>query len=191
MADLKPVKSEFDTVTGVSTTARPIRRTLSDLNGYFNDGAAYQAAISAGDSTRYEYFDMGVPQSPGNVAYGTTSVRPGRIGDEYFMTKGHFHAVIDTAEVYYCLSGKGGMMMESPEGDVVWQKMAPGDVVYVPGRWAHRSFNTSEEDPFVVFFAFPGRAGHDYGSIRRRGFRKLVVERDGRPSLIDNPRWIA
>ena len=105
------------------------------------------------------------------------------------MTKGHFHTVIDTAEVYYCLRGHGYMMMETPEGETQWLEFLPGKAVYVPGRWAHRSINVHPTEPLVTFFAFPGNAGHDYGTIESKGFRKLMVERDGKPTVIDNPRW--
>ena len=189
MTGMTPTKFDFDTVTGASRTARPIVRRLSSLKGYFRDAAAFDAAVADGDPLVYEYFDMGVPETSGDVAYGTTSIKPGKIGDEYFMTKGHFHTVLDTAEIYYCLSGHGGMMMETPEGDVEWREMKAGDAVYVPGRWAHRSVNVSATEPFVLFFAFPGHAGHDYGTIATKGFRKLMVERDGRPVMVDNERW--
>ena len=41
----------------------------------------------------------------------------------------------------------------------------------------------------MTFFAYPGNAGHDYGTIETQGFRKLVVERDGQMAIVDNPRW--
>jgi glucose-6-phosphate isomerase len=189
MADMMPIVVDFDLRSGLSRIKETIRRPLSKLAGYFHDRAAFDAAVAAADPLVYEYFDMGVPETEGNVAYGTTAIYPGKVGDEYFMTKGHFHTVLDTAEVYYCLRGHGGMLMETPEGKVEWREMTPGTAVYVPGRWAHRSVNLSATEPFVMFFAFPGHAGHDYGTIETRGFRKLVVERDGKPALVDNPRW--
>ena len=67
-------------------------------------------------------------------------------------------------------------------------RLEPGKMVYVPKRYAHRSINTGNE-PLVTFFAFRGDAGHDYGTIEQKGFRKLVVERDGKPEIIDNPKW--
>lgn len=189
MTLMMPLSVDFDVRTGQSSTREPIRRPLSTLKGYFHDRAAFDAAMSDGDPMVYEYFDMGVPETVGNVAYGTTILQPGRIGDEYYMTKGHFHTVLDTAEVYYCLSGHGGMMMETPDGDVEWREMKTGTCVYVPGYWAHRSINVSATEPFVLFFAFPGHAGHDYGTIATRGFRKLLVDRGGVPTLVDNPNW--
>ena len=104
------------------------------------------------------------------------------------MTKGHFHAVIDTAEVYYGCQGQGLMVMETPEGDWAVEELRPGKVLYVPPRWAHRSVNTGRED-LVFFFVYPGHAGHDYGTIEQQGFHKLVVEENQRPKIIDNPRW--
>lgn len=103
------------------------------------------------------------------------------------MTRGHFHSVLEAAEVYCCLSGQGLMLMESPEGDWEVQELAPGHAVHVPGRYAHRSINISPSEPLVTFFAFPGNAGHDYGTIEQRGFVKIVIERNGAPELIDNP----
>ncbi len=189
MTLMMPTSVDFDVRTGKSSTREPVRRPLSTLKGYFLDRAAFDAALSDSDPMVYEYFDMGVPETAGNVAYGTTILRPGRIGDEYYLTKGHFHTVLDTAEVYYCLSGHGGMMMETPDGDVEWREMTAGTCVYVPGCWAHRAINVSDTEPFVLFFAFPGHAGHDYGTIATRGFRKRLVDRGGMPTLVDNPNW--
>ena len=106
------------------------------------------------------------------------------------MTKGHFHAILETGEVYYCLGGRGRMVMETPEGDWHVAEMIPGSVVYVPPRWAHRTVNTSDAQDLVLFWVFPANAGHDYGSIERQGFRKRVVAREGVVAVEDNPRWL-
>lgn len=189
VANVKSTLIDFDLVSGLSARKEPIRRPLSKMKGMFHDAAAFDAELKKGDRLIYEFHDMGVPETSGDVAYGTSITYPGKIGDEYHMTKGHFHTVLDTAEVYYCLRGHGVMMMESPEGAVEVQELRKGQAVYVPGRYAHRSINIGSDEPFITFFAFPGHAGHDYGTIETKGFRKLVVERDGKPVLIDNPRW--
>ena len=107
------------------------------------------------------------------------------------MTKGHFHAVLDTAEIYYCLRGQGVMVMETPEGEWAVEHLQPHRVLYVPPRWAHRSVNTDPNEDLVSFFIYPGNAGHDYGSIEAHGFRKIVQERGGAPQIVDNPRWVS
>ncbi|AQW54806.1 MULTISPECIES: glucose-6-phosphate isomerase [Streptomyces] len=182
------VVTDFSLVTGLSQSKKPLQRRISAMAGMYADQEAARR-LAEEDVLVYEFFDMGVPQSPGEVAYGTSITYPGKVGDEYFMTKGHFHSVLDTAEIYYCLRGRGLMMMENPEGDVQWEEFTPGKGVYVPGRYAHRSINTSPDEPLITFFAFPGHAGHDYGTIESKGFRKIVVERDGAPAVVDNPKW--
>lgn len=179
----------LDLITGLIMGSEPMRRTLSYMKNMFNDKAAYDKMLAVGDKLIYEFYDLGIPATEMELACGSSIVHPGKVGDEYFMTKGHFHEVLETAEVYYCVSGQGMMLMESPEGDCEVQEFVPGAAVYVPGRYAHRSINTSPNQKLITFFAFRGDAGHDYGTIEKNGFRKLVVEKNGKPVVVDNPRW--
>ncbi len=181
----------FDLGTGkIPESVRiPLQRRLSNLSGIFSDQGELDKMIREDDRLVYEFYDMGMPETEGDLAFGTSIVYPGKVGNEYFMTKGHFHTILDTAEVYYCLAGHGVMMMEDPEGTVEYQEMRPGEAVYVPGRFAHRSVNISSSETLVTFFVFRADAGHDYGSIEQKGFRKLVIEKDGTYAVADNPRW--
>ena len=166
-----------------------VTRTLSALRGQFSDGEAYAAALARGDAPLYDVYELARPAVAGELLHGLSVVHPGKVGDEYYMTKGHFHAELATAEIYYCLRGRGLMVMETPEGMWAVEPLAPGKVLYVLPRWAHRSVNTGADEDLVTFFVYPGNAGHDYGMIERQGFRKLVVEREGTPCVIDNPHW--
>lgn len=168
-----------------------IVRTLSDMRGQYADTHAYEAMLRQGDLILYEVYEMRRPAQIGELSHGLSIVHPGKVGDEYFMTKGHFHAVVEAAEVYYCLRGEGMLLMETPEGDWAVEELRPGRVVYVPPRWAHRSINTGSYEDLITFFVYPSHAGHDYGTIERHGFRKRVIERNGRPAIVDNPRWRA
>ena len=189
MENLVSTLTDFDLTTGLSQSRKPLQRFLSNMKGIFSDEAALVAAVEKENKLVYEFFDMGVPHSEKEIAYGTSITYPGKVGDEYFMTKGHFHTVLDTAEVYYCLRGHGYMLMENPEGDWEAQELQPGKALYVPARYAHRSINVSATEPLITFFAFPGNAGHDYSTIETQGYRKLLVERDGKPTFVDNPKW--
>jgi glucose-6-phosphate isomerase len=187
--DLKSMAVMFDLASGLSPDVPSIRRKLSGMAGMFADSRAWEEAVAAQDPLVYEFYDLGRPEAASEIAFGTSITYPGKIGDEYFMTKGHFHTVLETAEVYYCLRGNGFMLMESPEGEWEAREFKPGVAVYIPPRYAHRSVNASASQPLVTFFAFRGDAGHDYGTIETKGFRKLIVERDGKPAIVDNPRW--
>ena len=166
-----------------------IIRKLSSMRGQYLDQPAYLKMLAEDDQVLYEVYEIERPEVAGELLHGISIVHPGKVGQEYFMTKGHFHIVLDTAEVYHCLKGEGFMVMESPEGDWAVEVLCPGRVLYVPPRWAHRSVNTSPDGDLVTFFVYPGNSGHDYGTIELQGFRKLVIEEAGEPTLIDNPRW--
>ena len=180
---------DFSLLDGLSKTAESSKRFLSNVAGMFYDGDAADGMLKESDPLVYEFYELGAPEDAGDIAFGSSITYPGKVGREFFMTKGHFHTVLETAEVYFCLSGEGGMIFENPEGDITFEEFKPGIAVYVPQRFAHRSVNTGSE-PLVTFFAFRGDAGHDYGTIETKGYRKLVVEKDGGYELIDNPKWI-
>jgi hypothetical protein len=94
-----------------------IQRKLSSLRGQFLDSAAYEKMITVEDTLVYEVYEIHRPEVAGEVLSGISIVHPGRVGNEFFMTKGHFHTVLETAEIYMCLKGEGFMVMETPEGE--------------------------------------------------------------------------
>lgn len=179
---------DFDLKTGLSTMMDTGKRYLSQMKGMFADDAAFDADCDGQDPLVYEFHSMPVPEHEGDLAFGCSIVYPGKVGNEYYFTKGHFHTILETAEVYYCLAGHGYMLMENPEGDWLAMELEAGKLVYVPKRYAHRSICVGSE-PLRTFFVFRADAGHDYGSIETKGYRKLMVEVDGKPAIIDNPKW--
>ena len=134
MSDLKPFVLDFDLLTGRcdSGKVQPSCRRVSNLLTQFADEEAAKKLIAEGDPLLYEFYELELPEEPGVLRFGSTRLYPGKVGNEYFMTKGHFHTILDTSEIYYTLSGHGMMMMETPEGDVDCKEMNPGDALYVP-----------------------------------------------------------
>jgi glucose-6-phosphate isomerase len=167
-----------------------IVRRLSELRGIFNNREAYEAALAEKDRIVYEIYEQNRPQVEGELLHGLSIIHPGKIGDEFHMTKGHFHKKLATAEIYYCLMGEGRMIMETPEGNWAVEELVPHRVLYVPPRWAHRSVNTSTDQDLLTFFVYPADAGHDYITIEKRGFQKRVIARNGEPLVVENPDWI-
>ena len=166
-----------------------IKRNLSKMSGQYLDQAAFDKKLADEDSLLYEVYEIKRPEVAGEILHGISIVHPGKVGEEYYMTKGHYHTVLETSEVYYCLKGQGYMVMETQDGEWAVEPFKPQSILYVPPRWAHRSVNSGEDD-LVFFFVYPGNAGHDYGSIEKQGFRKLIIQKDGHPYIIDNPRWL-
>jgi glucose-6-phosphate isomerase len=151
-----------------------IERRASSLRGAFADEAMLAALIDGGDPVVYEVLQYDVPEERGQLVCCTTVIQPGTVGDEYFMTKGHFHAERGTGEVYVGLAGRGRLLLMTEDGARAELAMERGTVAYVPPYWAHRTVNTGGE-PFVFFAVYPGEAGHDYGTIESTGFPQRVV----------------
>lgn len=166
-----------------------IQRRLSAMKDQYLDQKAVSARLADDDTLLYEVYELRRPTAAGELQHGISIVHPGLVGNEYNMTKGHFHEVLETGEIYYCLKGHGFMVMETPEGEWAVEELYPGRVLYVLPRWAHRSVNASLEEDLITFFVYPGNAGHDYGTIEQQGFRKLVVAGETGPDIVDNPRW--
>jgi len=77
-----------------------IERRLADMAGMYADADAERAAIAAGDPLVYEVFQHDMPEHPGELVVCTTRLYPGRVGDEYFMTKGHYHRIRERQQQY-------------------------------------------------------------------------------------------
>ncbi len=167
-----------------------ITRHLSAMKGQFHDRDVYHDVLDGADVLLYEVYEIRRPEVPGELLFGVTVIHPGKVGDEFFMTKGHFHNALETVELYYCLDGEGVLVMETLEGDWAVEEFCPGSITFVPPRWAHRSVNTSLEDDLILFFAYPAHAGHDYKSIEEHGFRKLIFDCGSTYEVVDNPSWL-
>ncbi len=176
----QPFAQQFDLAEGVMVDPQEhIVRRASDMRGYYADDGALEALIEAQhDPPHYETFESRVPEEYGQVKYCISKLYPGTVGEECFMTKGHYHAVPATSEVYLCLRGQGLMMMKTADGRCHWEDFVPGRLVYAPSYWAHRSVNTGEE-PLISLCLYPGDAGHNYGDIRTEGFPRRVLRRSG------------
>jgi len=174
-----PFSAEFDLEQGVMLNhTQHLVRQASAMTGHYADSAAHDALIADGNPLHYEVFEGPVPAEYGHLIYGISKLQPGLVGDECFMTKGHYHTISGTAEVYQCLRGEGYMLMKTADGRCAWEKMSRGKLVYVPPHWAHRSVNTGSE-PLITFYVYPGDAGHNYGDIEQEGFPKRIFKRNG------------
>ena len=164
------------------------QRRLKDLDRCFSDQQAYRQACAESNPLVYEVGAFEPGQGEGQLHAGLGILYPGKIGDEYFMTKGHCHAKRSAAEFYIGLSGEGYMLLEDEKsGASRTVALCKHSLVYVPGYTAHRTVNTGKS-PLVYIGVYPADAGHDYTAIARRNFRKILIERNGVPMLIDRPQ---
>ena len=182
--DMAVLLARFDAARGTIAGAIRTERRLSDLTGVFANEAAYRAACSAGDPLVYSVEAVEPGTGEGDLHYGLGVIYPGRVGREYFMTKGHLHSWREAAELYIGLSGQGIMLLEDEAtGESRMLTLGPGCAVYVPGHTGHRTINVGDV-PLSYMGVYPARAGHDYGVYASRNFRCTIVDDDGTPRMI-------
>ena len=186
---IQPFGVEIDLQEGVMKNATShVARQTSDMRGYYADEAALEQLISEQDDPlHYEVFEIPVPHENGHLMYCISKLQPGLVGAEYFMTKGHYHTVVETAEIYLCLRGEGLMMTKTSDGQCGWEEFRPGRMVYVPPYWGHRSINTGNE-PLISFCVYPANAGHNYGDIQSEGFPRRAFNREGKTVVVSRSR---
>ena len=174
---------DFNLVTGFSDAAQTTKRCLSSMSGMFYNQEAAKLILQKGDPLIYEFYELGCPERPGDLSFGTTILYPGKIGNEYFMTKGHFHSNSDRAEFYWGVEGEGFLILMDERRNVWAERMFPGSLHYIPGKVAHRVANTGYQK--LVFSAcWPSDAGHDYATIADAGFARRLVDVNGVPTLV-------
>lgn len=155
------------------------QKKFADLAGLYGDADAYDAMRPEwSERVVYEVTEFRPNERAGDLIFGVTRMRPGKVGSEYFLTRGHIHRQSDRPEIYYGQKGAGLMLMESPEGEHRAVAVDPGTVCYVPPYWIHRSVNVGRED-LVMLFCYPADSGQDYSCIAKVGGMKVRIVDDG------------
>jgi glucose-6-phosphate isomerase len=176
-----PVAHFFNAALQGATVIHSVKH-LRQMEGLFEDKSAFQRMD--GEQVLYEV-DAYCPVesgTEGGLFFGITHLYPGRVGDEYFMTFGHFHRVKNRAEYYWGLEGEGMLLLMDKNRNTHAEKMSPGSLHYIPGFTAHRVVNTG--DAVLRFGAcWPSDAGHNYDTIGTDGFSRRVKKVDLKPVL--------
>ncbi|MDO8943252.1 MAG: glucose-6-phosphate isomerase family protein, partial [Desulfobacterales bacterium] len=140
----------------------------------------------------YEFVDLRTALPDSHLSFGLTTILPGTVAGEFYMTKGHFHAQHqDGDEIYLVVSGAGLLQLQSRSGEGREMQLEPGGMLYTPLAWAHRSINTGPE-ALVFLSIWPSTTAYDYEEITRRGgFPRRAVLQSGplRATLLPNPNF--
>ncbi|MBV8216409.1 MAG: glucose-6-phosphate isomerase [Verrucomicrobia bacterium] len=167
------------------------KKYFRELSGIYADEVAFdRLAESLGSAVAYRVDEARFSDRSSNLITGISVLEPGKVGQEFFMTRGHLHQRADRPETYYCLAGHGILLLESLAGEVEAMEMRPGNLVYVPPFWLHRSVNVGAA-VFATLFSYPADAGQDFEIVRQaHGFSQLVVSgENGSWKLIPNSRY--
>ncbi|HRH50881.1 MAG TPA: glucose-6-phosphate isomerase family protein [Panacibacter sp.] len=158
-------------------------KRIAQLKNIFAD----EAARSAMDQNTLVYSVQAIlPVEQGTEAglfFGTTTIEPGTVNEEYFITQGHFHKLSNRAEYYWGIKGEGALILMDRHRNYRAELMHPGSLHYIPAHTAHRVANTGNTQ--LVFSAcWPSDAGYDYEEIIKYGFSCRLLNRNDKPELV-------
>ncbi|HEY4378711.1 MAG TPA: glucose-6-phosphate isomerase family protein [Acidobacteriaceae bacterium] len=148
-------------------------KKLGELPGVFRDQGVWEAADPETVVYKVQWWAPVAESTEGGLLWGTTTIEPGLVGDEYFMTRGHFHAIRDRGEYYCTVRSCGVLVLMTQDGSTRTETMSPGSLHYIPGHTAHRVVNTSDS-PLIFWASWPSDAGHDYDGAASFGIRVLL-----------------
>ena len=182
-----PISLQFDLMDGSFEDNKVIvERRITEMGKMFYDQKAVLNILETEDRLIYDMKHYYFETSNSDLSLAVSRIQPGTIGDEYHMTKGHFHESPDQPEIYFCLQGTGFLLLETDEGEFRAEPWTKGTITHIPSQWAHRVVNTGKDVLFYIS-SFHKSAGHVYDLIEKNGFKNIVVEMDGKAALIPNP----
>jgi glucose-6-phosphate isomerase, archaeal len=167
----------------LGSTVQERIKTLRQLRGLFYDAKSCQQMDPDMTVYRVRWWEPVPEGTEGGLFWGTTTIEPGRVGDEYFMTHGHSHLRHNRAEIYGTIAGNGALVLADAGGRTWMEEMTPGSTHYIRGDVAHRVANVGKS-PLVFVACWPSDAGHDYQTIATKGFGAHLLCRHGVPTLV-------
>ena len=185
----EPFAAVLDQMRGEVSPSGPVsERRASDMEGLYHDEDGLQDLVSSGDPLVYRVAAAPVPEVAGEVPFSITTIEPGTVGEEFFMTKGHAHTSYE-GELYVGLSGRGGLVLYTGE-QARWIEIEPGSAGYIPPGWAHRTVNVGPE-PFQFLAVYSGAAGHDYEFVVEKGMGLRIVQSADGYRVIDESAGVS
>lgn len=173
---MKPVISlppQVAWASGAFSGTSLIQKTthIGDLANVFADHDAWRRCDPGKAVYTVEMLES--PSGDGELYTGVTHLNAGRVGNEFFMTRGHFHAQREQGEVYFGLRGEGILLLQDQQGRTRMEQVFAGSVHIIAGFMAHRLINTGD-DVLSALAVWPSVAGHDYAALSS-GFQQRVT----------------
>ncbi len=122
-----------------------------------------------------------------------TLMPPGKIGDEFVKTAGHYH--LPYSEMYFILSGRAYILTQSynenPKAikDVHLTEAGAGEQVFIPRDFGHNTINVFNE-PLVFATLMDENAVDDYEPYKNnRGASYYFLDNGNLVDIVKNPNY--
>jgi len=154
-------------------------KRIKELTGVFKNEAALSGC---GDKLAYKVANQNFNRQGcvhGNLQWGVTYLESFTVDGECGMTHGHFHVGEQCDEYYFGFKGTGFLLFWDGLDEFFAEKVFPGSVHYINGKFAHRIINPGEETLVVGASSLPATK-QDHISIEEKPFPYRLYKRDGK-----------
>lgn len=140
------------------------------------------------------YRDVEDPDKPIGLSADVTVLLPGKIGDEYSKTHGHYH-IGEGVEIYKVLSGEGMIIMQRPSFNfdtveaVRLVKLPVNQQIEIPSGWGHTLINLGGTPLVAVNYQDPGIENLYAEFVKKKGAAYYITEKSGKLELEPNPSY--
>lgn len=164
-------------------------RTLSEMEPVLREPG------SQGSDICYSvYRGVEDPEVPAGMRADITVLPPGKIGDEYYKTHGHYH-IGEGVEIYKVLSGDGIIIMQRPSFNfesveaVRLVRMPVNQQIEIPSGWGHTLINLGSTPLVALNYEAPEIENLYAGFVKKRGAAYYVIEKNDKVELIPNKNY--
>lgn len=123
-----------------------------------------------------------------------TIIAPGKLGEEFTKTFGHYHPQDAPVETYEVVSGAGVLQLQKgmpgQVEEVVLVRAKPGDQIKIPEEYGH-SWSNVGSTPLVLLDDWSvGHTPADYEPLEEtHGMAYYLVEENGQTKAVANPNY--
>jgi oxalate decarboxylase/phosphoglucose isomerase-like protein (cupin superfamily) len=131
----------------------------------------------------------------GEGGQNVTILTPGKNGDEFNKTYGHFHQNWQGVEIYNVVYGQGVLVLqrndengEAKEFRVV--SLRPGMAAEIPVGYGHAMVNIGKTYLVVIDNSPNDPKIHDFETVKQKhGFAYYLVDKKGEVGFVSNPNY--
>lgn len=131
------------------------------------------------------YRDVPDEGKPEGMRADVTVISPGKLGQEYHKTYGHYHQG-EGVETYKLLSGEGVILIQKPDFNlenieaVRLVKLPPNQLIDIPSGWGHVLVNTGSSELITVNYLSPETENIYSTYEKKHGAAYYIIENDGK-----------
>src|SRR5260370_9766927 len=95
------------------------RKYVRELDGIYENQTSFRKLVeTCGNEVAYRVEEARFTDGGSDLITGISVLEPGKVGSEFFMTRGHLHQRAERPETHYARAGHGAVLTEPLEARI-------------------------------------------------------------------------